>query len=146
MKKEIEPVHKYDFQNGGEFDVNANYLPPDAPKNSGNWNKGRLSIRQKGDEYQLYVHFYNLKDANTDDDGKVLLSSKNLSAVCRRATEENERLMRKMFSSIKDSEIPVFDAVPDEIADDIYKKTGYSLEISSYWRRYDANGNLRMRA
>lgn len=137
--RDITPVNKYDFINGGEVDINANYVPPahvGELEHEGRY-KGRLSLRMDGREYQLYVHYHQLRGPSGGPMDEVLLSSKSLADVCDRATVVNEEIMRRMYKSdLRENEIPKFDAVPDDVADDVYRKNNSALAVNQYWRRH----------
>jgi hypothetical protein len=46
-------IYPYNFANGGEVDITANY---GGGNNS--WEKGRLSIRKVGNQYEAYVRWH----------------------------------------------------------------------------------------
>jgi hypothetical protein len=139
--RDITPVNKYDFANGGEVDISANYVPQayfGEFEQEARY-KGRLSLRRDGREYQLYVHYHQLRGPSGAPMDEILLSSKSLAEVCDRATKLNEEIMRRMFkSSLRENEIPEFVAVPDDVADDVYRKNNSALAVNQYWRRHGA--------
>ncbi len=73
-------ITKNMLENGGEIDFTANYHRGDP------WNRGRLSLRKRGEKYELYVHWY-----RTQKD-EVLYSSANLHEVVEYANQQMRNL------------------------------------------------------
>lgn len=139
--RDITPVNKYDFMNGGEVDINVNYVPPAYAGEPGHeaQYKGRLTLRKDGREYQLYVHYHQLRGPSGGPMDEILHSSKSLAEVCEKATKLNEEIMRRMFkANLRENEIPEFVAVPDDVADDVYRKNNSALAVNDYWRKHGA--------
>ena len=134
---ELRPISKYDFMNGGEFDINVNYIPGSFLGGAqAEQYRGELRIRKDGTEYHLYVHYFQLRGPSGGELDEILLRSRKLNEVCDRATAMNEVIMRRMWPDTSADEIPEFSAVPDDVADDVYRKNNSSLAVHDYWRHH----------
>lgn len=129
--KRLYALSKYDFTHGGEVDITANYTV-DNPRFRNP--RGRVSIRGNGSEYQVYVHWFAIHGPAGKDIEEVLFAG-SLHETCLFASELNNGEMRRMFGDIKESEITEFVDVPDDVADDVYKRTHSILDIKDYWER-----------